>query len=245
MALNVKFTITQASDGTKITFQETTGAYDASTNTTGYGGSTIAHSAITDTRFQFTPQGSAEFEVTKSYLPAQAASPNGSVDFSISDFSQSGATLEDGVYALKYSVYGVALSGNSGVVNGTEYIVTANSSGNVVYNGTTYTYGQVFTGTSTGSYTSNGSAHPAPLVDSSTCYFILTHNAFESIKKIMINIAEEDACSCDSEKLRKTGEVYMRYAAILLAFQAGYYDASNTQIKKIKTRSEEMCLKCC
>lgn len=246
MALNVQYTVTQASDGTKITFKETTGAYDASTNTGGYGSPNIAYTAVTHTRFQFTPQGAAQFEVTKSYLPTQAASPNGSVDFSISDLNQTGTTLDDGVYKLIFSAYTTALSGGTGVVDGTEYVVTADANGTVTYNGTAYTYGQVFTGVAgVTAYTQTGSAHPAPLEDSTTCYFILTYNSFNCIKEKMINIAEDDSCACDKDRVRDIGVVYMRYASILLAFQGGYYAASDSQIKKLKTRCDAVCKKCC
>ncbi|MFT7118793.1 MAG: hypothetical protein ACI9LF_001175 [Flavobacteriales bacterium] len=101
MALVPTYTVCLKKKGTEFNFVDTTGAYNASTNTTGWNSPNEAGSAVTSAYFRITsPSGSVyDYDIT-SQIPDTIT---GDIEFTayLGDW-------EDGVYQFEYVIVGVS-----------------------------------------------------------------------------------------------------------------------------------------
>ena len=129
------FTVSLSSNGKQMTFTETTGIYDASTNPDGWdavhaGGDGASIDQITESYMRITTPAGVEYDVDMSganpYTNMPGAAGTGSFTIDMSDLgSVSTAVFPDGVYVCKllYKIADADLSPNPGfipptVVNG-------------------------------------------------------------------------------------------------------------------------------
>lgn len=130
MALIVNGTLTVNTASTLLTFSDITGNYNASTNPNGYGGINRAVADNVGTHFVFVyPDATTNtVSVDGTTVPPTDFVPFGGLTrtFTLSDLSQTSATMPTGVIQLTYRPYfTTASAGDVGVTNGLPTVTRA------------------------------------------------------------------------------------------------------------------------
>ncbi len=108
MALDLKISIQKASDCSKITVFDKTGAFDANTNPGGYGAPNPDISEVTAAKLEVTFPG-ASAPINIDVLPTLPTLTNVGFDITITGLGLTGDSLPDGLYTINYVLDGIQI----------------------------------------------------------------------------------------------------------------------------------------
>lgn len=104
MALSLSFNACTIDGCSKLSFNETTGLYDVSLNTGGWGAPNLTIGAVTETHIKITlPDGSTIVDILNpTGLPT--SNPNLSYEISFDTLNSIWTKIQDGLYQIEYTV---------------------------------------------------------------------------------------------------------------------------------------------
>jgi hypothetical protein len=236
MALTLSFTVAQSADCDTLTFTETTGD-----QTGGYGDAgNPLHTDVKNTRLEITLPDDSEVVVDKSYLPAQAADPNGTFDFFPADVGYD--AFPNGVWDVIFKVYTTDTAPGA-IVEGSEYIVTG-AGYSITYDGNSYTDGETFIGTSEASYSVIAGTGEVNILEAQESCGALVHcGVRECIKTLMLQECGKD-CDCRDDFMDAINMIVIDYNTAQLAFNDQNYDCASAILKRLEEACGGICDKC-
>ena len=235
MALTLNFTISQSTDCGTLTFTETTGNAAG-----GYGDAgNPVYTAVKNTLLRITLPNATTLNVHKDYLPAAAASPNGTKDYVPADVGYS--EMPNGVWDITFKVY-TTDTASGAIANGTEYIITG-AGGSITYDGTTYTQNQVFTGTAATTYVENVACEVNVLEATKQCNFLIYCGVRDCLKTLLLSRCKS-SCDCRDDFHAAMNELVVDFNAAQLAFTAQNYECANDTILRLEKQCSGICDDC-
>ena len=118
-----------------------------------------------------------------SWLPTAAEV---ALDISIAELGETGTTVQDAIRELQYEVYFTQQTPTIAAINGTTYLVSG--TGSVLYAGSTYLVGEVFTAFNTTNITiASGSPKVNRLYAATDQYFASLYNINQNLYEVIVN----------------------------------------------------------